>query len=45
MVYYLSSFYDNGTFEIDFKKMDPTGMQLESMAAAGKARRTIPVFP
>ncbi|KAI9031128.1 nucleophile aminohydrolase [Hyaloraphidium curvatum] len=44
-VYYFRGFYDNGIFEIDFKKMDATGpKRLQSMAAAGKARRTIPVF-
>ena len=46
LVYYFRSFTDNAIFEIDFTKLDPTGPQrLESMAAAGEARRTIPVFP
>ncbi|KAI9016829.1 nucleophile aminohydrolase [Hyaloraphidium curvatum] len=45
LVYHFRTFTDNGIFEIDLKKMDPAGpKRLQSMAAGGKVRRTIPVF-
>jgi penicillin V acylase-like amidase (Ntn superfamily) len=41
MVYYLRAFDDNGIYEIDFKKMDPTGpKRLLSMATARPGARS-----